>query len=82
MVSRIGHTTSRHPLCPSCGYDLVATIDAGKRICPECGEAFELHDVIRAARPGDWTLARGIGRLLLRLAWRGAIALVVWTAIL
>jgi uncharacterized protein (DUF983 family) len=28
---------SNHPLCPGCGYDLVATVHAGRPVCPECG---------------------------------------------
>jgi 4-hydroxybenzoate polyprenyltransferase len=50
-----------HPLCPNCGYDLVATIDAGRNVCPECGCEFEGHELKRAVLPEDWTIARGLG---------------------
>ncbi len=29
--------------CDACGYDLRGTIAAGRRACPECGEAFEVE---------------------------------------
>jgi hypothetical protein len=54
----------RHPLCPACGYDLVATVAASKRICPECGAAFELADLNYEVRKGDWTASTALGRAL------------------
>ena len=71
----------RHPLCPECGYDLVATIDAGRRICPECGRQFEPHEVKRAVLPEDWTVVRGLRRSAAALALRFLICLVGWVAV-
>ena len=58
----------RHPLCPACGYDLVASIAAKKRVCPECGETFTLEDVNWERRAGDWTLTKAT-LLAGRAAW-------------
>lgn len=73
-------TGPRHPLCPYCHYDLVATVEAGRRICPECGESFELGELIREPRPGDWTEMVGVRRLAIAMLIRGAIAMGIWTA--
>jgi len=81
-MSRIGQTSTRHPLCPNCGYDLVATVDAGGTVCPECGYAFELHELGREVRPDDWTLARGLRRLALALGVRVVACFIGFTAIL
>ena len=51
---------ARHPHCPECGYDLVATVEAERTVCPECGETFEPQDLMRAPRAGDWTVTRGL----------------------
>ncbi|TVQ55183.1 MAG: hypothetical protein EA377_03915 [Phycisphaerales bacterium] len=59
-MSRIGHTSNRHPLCPECGYDLVATVAQDGRTCPECGYEFEIHELRREVRRDDWTPARGL----------------------
>lgn len=67
----------RHPLCPNCDYDLVATLAANKRICPECGEAFELGDLKYESRPGDWSNAVALRLGLLALGSRLLIGLVV-----
>jgi hypothetical protein len=32
--------------CPTCGYDLIASIDAGKRDCPECGLVYDSKTVL------------------------------------
>jgi len=72
----------RHPLCPNCGYDLVATIDAGRTVCPECGCEFEPHEVRRAVRPEDWTLGRGLRRAAAVLLLRAVLCLIGWTAVL
>lgn len=72
----------RHPLCPNCGYDLVATVEAGRTICPECGHEFEIGELRHAVLPGDWTIGRGLGRASLRLLVRAAPCLLVWTGIL
>ena len=38
----------RHPLCPSCRYDLVVTVEEGGRTCPECGTAIPFMKPARA----------------------------------
>ncbi len=68
----------RHPLCPYCRYDLVATVKVGGRVCPECGEDFELHELIREPRPGEWTDTVGLRRLTVSLLVRGVIGLGIW----
>src|SRR6185436_13617232 len=50
----------RHPLCPACGYDLVASIAANKRVCPECGEEFALDELNWEKRRGDWNLGTAL----------------------
>ncbi len=37
--------------CPTCGYDLAATIEAGLHRCPECGAGFVMAPV-----SGGWTV--------------------------
>jgi hypothetical protein len=81
-MSRIGHTTQRHPTCPECGYDLVATVDAGRNVCPECGYEFGPQDLVREVRPGDWTPARGYKRAAVVLAVRGIFCLLGWIGVL
>jgi hypothetical protein len=81
-VSRIGHTSRRHPVCPGCGYDLVATIADGKRTCPECGCEFDLGELRRATMPGDWTPARGLLHLVIVVTARSAACLAAWTVLL
>ncbi|MHC5114420.1 MAG: TFIIB-type zinc ribbon-containing protein [Planctomycetota bacterium] len=73
---------SRHPLCPECKYDVVATIDAGSNVCPECGCIFEPHELLYEVRPGDWTLWRGTRKALGALALRGLICLLFWTGLI
>ena len=73
-MSRIGHTSNRHPLCPECGYDLVATVAQDRRTCPECGREFEIHELRREVRRDDWTPARGLLKLT-RIQSLKAIAL-------
>jgi hypothetical protein len=80
-MSRIGHVNARHPLCPSCGYDLVATIDANNRVCPECGLEFQLDELDREVRPEDWTTGRGVRRLAMVLAYRALLMLAVWVGL-
>lgn len=75
----------RHPLCPSCRYDLVVTVAAGRRVCPECGYEFEMDELITETLPGDWTIWRGLRRALMLLAgrsllWTLAWILVIWGA--
>jgi hypothetical protein len=81
-MSRIGHTTKRHPLCPECGYDLVATIADGRDVCPECGFQFEMHELVREVRPEDWTPWRGLRRMGLVLAARAVVVFLGWSVIL
>ncbi|MCI0675368.1 MAG: hypothetical protein L0Y42_06270 [Phycisphaerales bacterium] len=71
----------RHPLCPGCGYDLVATVQAGRRRCPECGDEFELDELRHQVRPGDWTLLVGLRMTARTLAWRSAATVIAWGAI-
>src|SRR5687768_5415628 len=75
---RVIQTTRRHPLCPYCGYDLVATVADGKRICPECGSDFALSDLQYQQFAGDWTfrsaLTRGVGVIFAR----AILASLVW----
>ena len=80
--SQVGHTQRRHPLCPYCGYDLVATLAHDGRRCPECGSDFELHELHRSTAPGEWTPMRGLRNLGLALLWRCGLAAVVWAAAL
>ncbi|MCP3904162.1 MAG: DUF1129 domain-containing protein [Planctomycetes bacterium] len=71
----------RHPLCPECRYDLIATVDAGGSVCPECGCAFERHELLHEVRPGDWTVGRGMRRVAVFLLVRGIVCALFWTAI-
>lgn len=41
------HAGRRHPLCPSCRYDLVKTVSRDGRVCPECGCEFEPNELLR-----------------------------------
>ena len=81
-MSRIGHTTRRHPLCPRCRYDLVATIDAGRNVCPECGCEFQPHELKRQRLAEDWTIGRGLGRASGVLFLRALPCLVGWVIVL
>ena len=67
----------RHPLCPNCDYDLVATLAANKRICPECGEEFEVGDLKYEWRHGDWSNAVALRLGLLALGSRLLMGMVV-----
>ena len=49
-------------MCPDCGYDLLGSVDAGGRVCPECGWRFTLGELARRGRKGDWTPALGYRR--------------------
>ena len=71
-----------HPECPKCGYDLVATVEAGRTICPECGYEFDIGELRHAVLPGEWTVWRGLGRASLSLLVRAAPGLAVWIGIL
>ena len=80
--SRIGHTSRRHPLCPHCGYDLVATVADEGRVCPECGREFRREELPRAPAPDEWTPARGLLRLVLAVTVRSAVCLPAWVGLL
>ncbi len=80
MDRRFNERIRRHPLCPKCRYDLVATIDANKRICPECGYEFSLNELIRAPREGDWTPATGLRDAAMQVLVRMLMLLPIWAA--
>jgi hypothetical protein len=71
----------RHPLCPGCKYDLVATVQANRRVCPECGYEFEMYELSGEKRPGDWTFGIGLRRAFIFLLVRSLLILPVWVAI-
>ncbi len=81
-MSRVGHVTSHHPLCPSCGYDLVAAANDHKIVCPECGSDFEPHELKRRRPSGEWTAWRGLGRATGVLVLRAIPCLIGWAALL
>ena len=74
--------TKRHPHCPECRYDLVATVDAGRRTCPECGYEFELDELHGEKRPGDWTPLVGLRRAAVYLLLRVMVLLPVWAGVI
>lgn len=82
MGSQVGHVSAHHPLCPECGYDLVATVESGGRVCPECGFKFELHELRRQVQKGDWTPTRGLMSVLLHLSGRAVPCLALWIGVL
>lgn len=67
----------RHPACGQCGYDLWATVEAGHRRCPECGEEFEPHDLRIMPRDDDWTPMRGFAGAAKMLALKSIIIAVL-----
>lgn len=78
-MSRLFHDPSRrHPRCPQCHYNLVATIAANKRMCPECGRRFTMSELARAPRAGDWTPVQGLARASGALLIRSIIVLPFW----
>ncbi len=81
MVARIDQRDlkRRHPLCPACGYDLVATLAADKRVCPECGEGFSPSQLDWERRPGDWTALTAIRFGVRALATRTILAMMAAT---
>ncbi len=74
--------TKRHPRCPECRYNLVATVDAGIRTCPECGCEFDLDELHGEKRPGEWTPLLGLRSAALHLAGKMLIVLPIWTALI
>ncbi len=70
-----------HPLCPDCGYDLVGSVHAGGRVCPECGCDFTIHDLARAVQQ-NWTPAIGYRRAVTSLIIKSLIILPVCTGLL
>jgi hypothetical protein len=83
-MTRIGFVGRRHPLCPWCGYDLVSTVaDCGRTgRCPECGETFERHELTWEVLSDDWTVVRGLRRLMLVLLGRSLVAVALWSGLL
>ena len=71
----------RHPLCPQCRYDLIATVEAGRHICPECGYEFEAWELRGKKRPGEWTMWTGLRRVLVSLMLRSLIILPLWAGL-
>ena len=51
------------------------------RTCPECGYAFDLFELRREVRPGDWTLGRGLRKAAGVLAIRGLVCMLVWVLV-
>jgi len=80
MDRRFDERIRRHPLCPGCRYDLVATVQANKRVCPECGYQFTLNELIRAPQKGEWSLATGLRQALLAIVIRSIVVLPFWAA--
>jgi len=70
-----------HPLCPDCGYDLVGSVHAGGRVCPECGCNFTISELARAAKQ-NWTPAIGYRRGVTSLIVKSLIILPVCTGLL
>jgi len=70
-----------HPLCPDCGYDLVGSVRSGGRICPECGCAFTIGELARAAKQ-NWTPAIGYRRAVTSLVIRSLVILPACTGLL
>ncbi len=78
----MGHVGPRHHLCPGCGYDLVATLAAHGRRCPECGYEFEMHELVPETREGDWTPWRGVRSASRVLLVKGALGAAAWALVL
>ena len=72
----------RHPLCPECKYDLIATVDSGRKVCPECGYEFEMYELRGEKRPGDWSFQIGLRNTIISLVIRSLIILPLWAAII
>lgn len=72
----------RHPQCSECGYDLVGTVAAGGRTCPECGEGFTLGDLRVELRADDWTPLRGMRTLAMALVVRMLWLIPLWVGVL
>lgn len=72
----------RHPLCPECRYDLIATVDSGSRICPECGYEFELSELRGEKRPGEWSPGRGLMIAAFTTLIRAILILPIWTGLI
>src|SRR5687768_16806507 len=68
----------RHPLCPYCHYDLIATVADNKRVCPECGAEFNLDELHYQPAESDWSMGEAIVTLSRSIALRGCLALIAW----
>jgi hypothetical protein len=78
-------TNARHPLCPYCQYDLIATVDpfTPRYVrCPECGEGIEPEDFYFEPRPGEWTLSTGLRNCAVSLATRIFMGIIIWSVVL
>jgi hypothetical protein len=71
----------RHPLCPECRYDLIATVAAGRTTCPECGYEFEAWELRGEKHAGEWTPLVGLRRAVISLAIRSLIILPLWAGL-
>lgn len=69
-------------ICPKCGYEVgPAAADSGPRVCPECGQEFQVLDVagrVFAPKPAGnvvgWIMARWV------LLWAGITILLAWNS--
>lgn len=71
----------RHPLCPYCHYDLIATIAEHKRVCPECGADFSLDELHFEQREGDWSMGTALRSAARALTTRALLGVLVWIVI-
>lgn len=72
----------RHPLCPECKYDLIATVESGHCVCPECGYEFEMDELRGEKRPGDWSPGRGLMIVMVTTCLRAILILPFWTGLI
>ncbi|MCZ6836774.1 MAG: hypothetical protein O7G85_13445 [Planctomycetota bacterium] len=72
----------RHPHCPECKYNLIATVEANHLTCPECGYEFELDELWHSKRPGEWSLFIGLRRALMFLFVRSLVMTLFFVGLL
>ena len=68
----------RHPLCPYCHYDLIATVADNRRVCPECGANFNLDELHYEPAETDWSVRDALGALSRAITLRGSLGLIAW----
>jgi hypothetical protein len=68
----------RHPLCPYCHYDLIATVADNNRTCPECGAHFNLDELHYQPAESDWSARDALSALMRATALRGCLAVLAW----